>query len=733
MDLDWNANAPHDPKRMAAAKEEEEESVSMPKFKCPESPIIITAAAAAAAMEPQGAYDSAVKHAHTDYIVTGGAGFIGHHMVRFLLAQEPQSTILVLDDLSRGSLEHLPLEEPRLSFVEVDLHDRVQTARWVNNTKTVIHLADIVAGIDYVFSHQHAVFRSNMLINMNVLEACLKNDIKNYLYVGTACSFPLHFQSSYEIVALSENQTYPAMPESSYGWSKLMGEYEASLIMPNAKLNIGINRLHNVYGPGMVYGKTGSQIIPSLIRKAIDCLSGAGEFEVWGSGQQYRDFIHVSDVVNGIWLTLQHGMNEGVIQLGTGRGVSVHSVASEIDKLSRRVFGHSCRIQWNSEMPEGDKGRVADFSKATRVLGWKPQVRFEDGLVGTFSWIAKKMSRTEAQGHADALRYPSMNLIIDNATFWERMAKMERTSTTSVNEKRPSTRNKVLVIIIGQPRGGDIAWSSLQRQVLDVLPADLAILASGPLPPSLESMARYIWQIPEYDDWATPFEEMRCGSDWKKICNLSGIVLGGINSCGQNNGAGSGGILLAMRAMVFRELTTLLHNSKNNNEDKRRISDLYEHFILTRADHVYGCAHPRPPADVNAALIPSGEDYGGITDRHIMAPREIFLTAINASAIICDGSKWARILIERSSNYNLESILSLFFAESGLKIIRFPRNMFSIRVDGDPTRWSQGSDVNGLQARFGLLIKYPSELSETESTCGKNKIELIEQYAPEPL
>jgi GDP-D-mannose 3', 5'-epimerase len=336
-----------------------------------------------------------------------------------------------------------------LSFVEVDLQDRFQTARWVNNTGTVIHLADIVAGIDYVFSHQHAVFRSNMLINMNVLEACLNNDIKNYLYMGTACSFPLHFQSFYEIVALTENQTYPAMPESSYGWSKLMGEYEAPLAMSNPKINIGINRLHNVYGPGMVYGKTGSQIIPSLIRKAIECLSGTGEFEVWGSGQQYRDFIHVSDVVNGIWSSLQRGMNKGVIQLGTGRGVSVQSVAREIEKLSIRFFGHSCEMKWNNEMPEGDKGCVADFSKAQSLLGWKPQISFEEGLLGTFSWVAKKMSRIdELQRQADTIRYQSLKT--DNADFRRNISDMEK----SIVKKAPHA----LVIIIGQPRGGNIAW-----------------------------------------------------------------------------------------------------------------------------------------------------------------------------------------------------------------------------------------------------------------------------------
>ena len=120
----------------------------------------------------------------------------------------------------------------------------------------IYHLADVVAGIGFVFSNQEWLFRQNILINTNVLKAAVQSrTVQKYIYVGTACSFPLELQSSYDVIALHEAQTYPAHPESAYGWSKLMGEYEAELVSAGQrgaqkKLAIGLLRFHNLYGDG---------------------------------------------------------------------------------------------------------------------------------------------------------------------------------------------------------------------------------------------------------------------------------------------------------------------------------------------------------------------------------------------------------------------------------------------------------------------------------------------------
>src|SRR5262249_6366840 len=155
---------------------------------------------------------------------------------------------------------------------------------------------DIVAGINFVFAHEGFVFRQNVLINTNSITACLVNGIRNYIYVGTACSYPKHLQMQDGTVQMREEQAYPAEPESAYGWSKLMGEYETQLLGQSGRMEVGVLRFHNVYGPGSVFDRERSQVIPSLVRKAIN--HPAEEFIVWGNGDQYRDFVYVDDVID---------------------------------------------------------------------------------------------------------------------------------------------------------------------------------------------------------------------------------------------------------------------------------------------------------------------------------------------------------------------------------------------------------------------------------------------------
>ena len=145
----------------------------------------------------------------------------------------------------------------------------------------VIHLADVVAGINYVFANENSLYRSNILINTNTLNACISNKVKKYIYAGTACSY-LNLQATANPPPFLEEDVYPAEPESAYGWSKLMGEYEAELACNSGLIDIEILRLHNVYG-SPADDPSKSQI-PALCTKAID--KSNKELLVWGSGRQ---------------------------------------------------------------------------------------------------------------------------------------------------------------------------------------------------------------------------------------------------------------------------------------------------------------------------------------------------------------------------------------------------------------------------------------------------------------
>jgi nucleoside-diphosphate-sugar epimerase len=323
-------------------------------------------------------------------IVTGGAGMIGSNLVKKLVGLDHE--VHVIDNLWRGKLEYLNMdgsEEPVINleshFHHIDLSGEIPVKQGFEGTEYIIHLADVVAGIGYVFNNQSSLFRQNLLINSNTIEMARELNIKGFLYAGTACSFPAELQDSFEYSLLKEEELYPANPESAYGWSKLMGVYEADLLEKESGIDVVSLLFHNVYGAPCDFSEERSQVIPSLIRKAIQY--PVKEFIVWGSGKQGRAFLHIDDVVNGILLGLEKGFGHGHIQIGPDYSTTVAELARTIVEIS----GKEIPIVFDTSKPEGDKARAADYSMARKLLGWEPGVDLKEGLKRTYQWIEAQM------------------------------------------------------------------------------------------------------------------------------------------------------------------------------------------------------------------------------------------------------------------------------------------------------------------------------------------------------
>lgn len=327
-------------------------------------------------------------------LVTGGCGMIGSNLVKRLVTEGHDVT--VIDNLWRGRLEYLdgpdgrPVIDTATRFHNIDLSkENPQVDEIVSSNEYVIHLADIVAGIDYVFGNQGELFRQNNLINTNLFHAVReagKEHIKGLIYVGTACSYPLTRQNSLDVVPLREDELFPALPESAYGWSKLMGQLEIGYIEKETGIPCCTLQFHNVYGSPCDFGAR-SQVIPALIRKAINY--PAEEFNVWGSGKQGRAFIHVDDVVDALVLALEKGWGHGWIQIGP----SVCTSIAEIAETVVRISGKDITPFYDTSKPEGDKARSADYSKAREILGWEPKVSLEDGLRRQYEWIRQRIEK----------------------------------------------------------------------------------------------------------------------------------------------------------------------------------------------------------------------------------------------------------------------------------------------------------------------------------------------------
>lgn len=321
-------------------------------------------------------------------LVTGGAGQIGSHLVAALV--ERGARVSVADSLWRGKREHLapgghPLIDLDHDFHQVDLTDADACARVTEGCDLVYHLADVVAGINYVFGNQFSLFNNNLRIDSNMLHAAVANRVPAYVYVGTACSYPAALSvpdAQGRTPLFREEDVFPALPESSYGWSKLMGEYQAELAMNEGLMKVGLLRFHNVYGPHCEMSPERSQVIPSLIRKALR--HPEEPYIVWGSGRQRRAFVYVSDVVDALLRVAGPGLGQGVIQIGPDYSTSIRELAQEIAAIS----GKDIEITFDPTRREGDGDRAADRSKALRVLGWEPRVSLAEGLRKTYEWCS---------------------------------------------------------------------------------------------------------------------------------------------------------------------------------------------------------------------------------------------------------------------------------------------------------------------------------------------------------
>lgn len=307
--------------------------------------------------------------------VTGAAGLIGSNVVRGLL-QDGRS-VVAIDNFWRGTQANIRefSGHDKFTFRHADLSADHAWYQDMRSTDALIHIADIVAGIAYVFSNEWAIFQKNLLINTSVARVVAQKRPERLIYLGTACSYPQAMQRSVTTSVLTESDKFPADPESGYGWSKLIGEIEFQLVTKGSSTRLVVLDLHNVYGWPCAYHDSTAQVIPSLINRALS--SRDGTLSVWGDGTQGRAFLHVSDVVSAIRLALGYGGKATAFMIGP-------EACTPISEVVRIIQAHPKvrieRVQYDVSKPVGDIGRFANAALARNELGWSLRMDLRTGI-----------------------------------------------------------------------------------------------------------------------------------------------------------------------------------------------------------------------------------------------------------------------------------------------------------------------------------------------------------------
>ncbi len=326
-------------------------------------------------------------------VVTGGAGFIGSHLVRRLV--DNGRDVAIASDFSRLGFENLNGLDVRKSDVEVrdaDLAHYSQASMAVYGADTVFHLAARVGSLEYLHGTETAeleALQQNLAIDANVFRACLEKGVKKLVYASSVAVYSMGSQSGHQAVFkegdldLSQDQTAAFAPDGGYGWSKLMGEIQLGW---TKSLNVGIARIFNIYGINEPIQEKKAHVIGDLIRKVI--LLEGDTLSVYGDGKQSRDFVYVSDCVEALLKLEQKASSPPITaNVGSGQAVSIGTLAEKIVEVS----GKKLNIVFDTTKPVGPVSRTADMTNAKTRLGWKPQISIDDGLQSTYEWVEKQL------------------------------------------------------------------------------------------------------------------------------------------------------------------------------------------------------------------------------------------------------------------------------------------------------------------------------------------------------
>jgi nucleoside-diphosphate-sugar epimerase len=336
----------------------------------------------------------AVKWSSSRVLVTGGASFIGSHLVDRLVGMG--ASVRVADDLSSGRMENLATSIDSIDFLKGDLRDRRIADDASRGVDTVFHLAACHGGRGYIDTHP-VECSTNMVLDGTVFASAHDAGVERICFASSACVYPTDLQSQAAAaeggpVYLKEEWADPFVPgralaDGEYGWAKLMGEMALRAYHREHGMSCVSCRLFTAYGER----ENETHAVIALIAKAFVEMD---PYEIWGTGQQDRNFTYVGDIAEGLIRAAERVPDGSAVNIGTAEHIKLIDVV----ELILDITGFSPdRLQFDTSKPVGVHSRAADLARARKLLGWEPSTSFEEGLRRTIDWYYRTKDRGEIE------------------------------------------------------------------------------------------------------------------------------------------------------------------------------------------------------------------------------------------------------------------------------------------------------------------------------------------------
>lgn len=313
-------------------------------------------------------------------LVCGAGGFIGSHLVRRLKNEGfwVRGVDLKFPEFSETEAD---------DFIIGDLRDQLIVRSVIDGYfDEVYQLAADMGGAGYIFTGENDadIMHNSATINLNVLNACMRRNIRRVFYSSSACAYPSHNQEDPESPNCAEDSAYPANPDSEYGWEKLFSERLYLAYNRNFGMHCRVARYHNIFGPEGTWDG-GKEKAPAALCRKVSQANDKDTIEVWGDGLQTRSFLFIDECIEGTIRLLRSNF-EGPVNIGSDEMISIN----ELTRMVIEISGKEITVK-NVPGPVGVRGRNSDNRLIFDRLGWKPHMALKDGMECTYAWISEKV------------------------------------------------------------------------------------------------------------------------------------------------------------------------------------------------------------------------------------------------------------------------------------------------------------------------------------------------------